>query len=210
MTRTDVLVTVLIVLLIFAFLLALLLPVLAASKRHASRINCFSNIKQVNLSFRIWEGDHDNLYPMGVSTSIGGAMECVAKGDVIRCFQRASNEMSTTKILICPNDTNRTYASNFDALKSTNISYFIGADATSETNPGLLLSGDDNFAIGGVSVKSGLLELPTNAPISWTTARHIKTGNFLLGDGSVGQSTTSFLRTAWKQTGMATNRLIIP
>src|ERR1700743_1472284 len=88
-----------IVIVCVAVLVAILLPVLAASKRGSSKINCFNNLQQVNLSFRVWEGDNNNFYPMGISTSIGGAMECVAKGDVIRCFQCASNEMSTTKIL---------------------------------------------------------------------------------------------------------------
>jgi hypothetical protein len=35
-------------------------------------------------------------------------------------------------------------------------------------NPQMILSGDDNFEISGVPVKSGLLELSSNAPISWT------------------------------------------
>jgi competence protein ComGC len=210
MTRTDVLVTVLIVLLIFAFLLALLLPVLAASKRRASSINCISNIKQVNLAFRIWEGDHDNLYPMGVSTSMGGAMELAARGDAVSCFRLASNEMSTTKIFVCPMDTNRTYASNFDALMGTNISYFIGVDATNEANPGLLLSGDDNFAIGGVSVKSGLLELSTNTPISWTATRHKFISNLGFADGSVAEVSASGLQSALQNTHLSTNRLAIP
>ena len=210
MTRTDVLVTVLAAIFIFVFLAAILIPVLAASKRSASRINCISNIKQVNISFRIWEGDNNDSYPMGVSTSIGGAMECVAKGDLIHCFLRVSNEMSTTKILICPNDTNRTYASNFDALKGTNISYFIGVDATNEANPGLLLTGDDNFAIGGVPVKSGLLELSANTPISWTSTRHKFRGNLGFADGSVAQVSGSGLQSTLQKTGLATNRLAIP
>ena len=75
-------------------LVALLLPVLAAAKRRPSRINCVSNLKQVELSFRIWEGDHDNKYPMAVPAINGGAMESVATGDLVNCFIVMSNELS--------------------------------------------------------------------------------------------------------------------
>jgi hypothetical protein len=74
----------------------------------------------------------------------------------------------------------------------------------------MLLSGDDNFEIGGVPVKSGLLELSTNTPISWTAARHKFVGNIGLSYGSVQQVTQSGLRQAVQQAGFATNRLAIP
>jgi prepilin-type processing-associated H-X9-DG protein len=210
MTQTDVLVIVLIVTLIFAFLLALLLPVLAASKRRSSRINCISNIKQVNLAFRIWEGDNNNFYPMGVSVTNGGGREAVITGNLFACFRAASNEMSTTKILVCPDDPNRTYASNFDALDRSHISYFLGADVTDEAKPNLILDGDDDLELSGSPVKSGLLELSSNAPISWTTKRHSFGGNIGFADGSVAKESSSDLRQALQNTGLSTNRLAIP
>jgi prepilin-type processing-associated H-X9-DG protein len=74
----------------------------------------------------------------------------------------------------------------------------------------MFVSGDDNFEIAGVPVKSGLQEISTNVPIIWTTARHNGAGNVLLSDGSVQGTTSSSLRTYWQQTGLATNRLFIP
>jgi prepilin-type N-terminal cleavage/methylation domain-containing protein len=76
--KAFTLIELLVVIAIIAILAAMLLPVLAAAKRRAQRINCVSNLKQVNLAFRIWEGDNNNLYPMAVSTSAGGALERVA------------------------------------------------------------------------------------------------------------------------------------
>jgi hypothetical protein len=55
-----------------------------------------------------------------------------------------------------------------------------------------------------------LLELSTNAPISWTSARHHFAGNIGLADGSVQQFTIQRLQNALQQTGLATNRLAIP
>src|SRR5580658_1985886 len=112
------LIELLVVIAIIAILAAMLLPVLAAAKRRAQRINCVSNIKQVNLAFRIWEGDNNNLYPMAVSTSAGGAQEkisCTANATpanympegMTNIFTACSNELSTTRILMCPSDNTR-------------------------------------------------------------------------------------------------------
>lgn len=219
------LVELLVVIAVLAVLVALLLPVLAAAKRRSSRINCVSNLKQVNLSFRIWEGDHNNKYPMAVSVTNGGAMETVATGDVVNCFRVMSNEMSVAMILCCPDDTNHTPTRSFGPdFNSSNISYFIGADAD-ETYPHRLLSGDDNFQNNGSPVSSGLFQFSTNAAIAWDSRRHdnvtrvpylrIPThhsycGNLGFADGSVGMFYTPGLRKAFVQSDVATNRLAIP
>ena len=164
--RAFTLIELLVVIAIIAILAAMLLPVLAAAKRRAQRINCVSNIKQVNLALRIWEGDNNNLYPMAVSTSIGGAQERIActannaanggyqPSGITNIFTCCSNEMSTTKIFYCPSDSSRGVASNFTELgilsptaagAGTNgISYFVCGDA-SETYPQMVLDGDRNI-----------------------------------------------------------------
>src|SRR5580704_2994727 len=122
--KAFTLIELLVVIAIIAILAAMLLPVLAAAKRRAQRINCVSNIKQVNLAFRIWEGDNNNLYPMALSTSAGGAMEaisCTANnnsgactlGGMTNIFEACSNELSTTRIVYCPSDNTRGTATNF-------------------------------------------------------------------------------------------------
>ena len=74
----------------------------------------------------------------------------------------------------------------------------------------MMLSGDGNFEIGGVPVKSGLLEISSNTPIAWSAARHKFAGNILVADGSVQQCSNSGLTNLLRQTGLATNRLAIP
>jgi prepilin-type processing-associated H-X9-DG protein len=121
-----------------------------------------------------------------------------------------SNELSTPIILACPRDTGRSGATNFaTGFNNANLSYFVGVDAE-EAKPQMFLSGDDNFAIGGVPVKSGMLQLLTDTPVTWTKARHKLYGNIGLADGSVQQLTADGLRQAFQQTGVATNRLVIP
>ena len=225
------LIELLVVIAIIAILAAMLLPVLAAAKRRAQRINCVSNLKQVNLAMRIWEGDNNNLYPMAVSTSLGGAQErisCTANNNsgtytaegITNIFTCCSNEMSTTKIFVCPSDSSRTYASNFTELgvppspgvagAGTNgISYFVCGDA-SETYPQMVLDGDRNIGttatapapainmIGGYSLGPGSSGNEAPGP-SWAWSAndlHLKVGNIGFADGSVAEESANGLENA--------------
>ncbi|MGH7977123.1 MAG: hypothetical protein ACREC8_10740, partial [Limisphaerales bacterium] len=149
---------------IIAILAAMLLPALAAAKRKAQRINCVSNLKQIGLAFRLWEGDNNDKYPMTVSYKQGGAQEYVYSSGITPgtynpsvVYMVMSNELSTPKILVCPSDT-RSAATNFSvggtygnefATNSENpstnyLSYFIGGDAI-DTQPQSILCGDRNI-----------------------------------------------------------------
>lgn len=194
-----------------AFLAAIILPKLVAAKR-VSGINCISNLKRVNLSLRIWEGDNNNEYPMLVSTNKGGGKEFIEAGDIADCFRAASNELSTTKILICPMDTSHTFATNFgNDFNNSHISYFLGADVTNDDNPAMILSGDDNFELHGIPVKSGLFNVTPGVLLGWSRDRHkYFCGNLGFADGSVSEVSTLQLQQALQQTGLATNRLAIP
>jgi len=203
-----------VVIFIVAFIAFLLVPAfLAPHEPKAPRISCQNNLKQLALAMRVWAGDNNDRFPMAVSVTNGGAMELMTTPDAWKVFQVMSNELSTPKVIYCPADTARgRSATNFTPDLKNHVSYFIGMDATL-ANPQSLLSGDDNLETNGVAVKSGLLELSTNALIGWTTTRHNGSGGsgvLLLGDGSVQSTTISGLRTYWRQTGLATNRLFIP
>jgi type II secretory pathway pseudopilin PulG len=204
MTLTEVLVVVVIV----AVLVGFLLPALAAWRKKASLISCVSNLKQIGLSFRIWEGDHAHLYPMSISTNFGGTLEYVASGGTFRHFQVMSNELSTPYILICPADV-RPLAKDFGStFGNTNISYFVGVDAD-DSRPQMLFSGDRNI-IGGTKLGNGILEFTTNQLVGWSSEMHNGVGNINLADGSVQMVTVTGLAKLLQQTGIATNRLAIP
>ena len=113
-------------------------------------------------------------------------------------------------MLRCPADKDRIAAKIFTTdFSAKNVSYFVGLDA--DTNhPNMFLIGDDNFAIGGVPVKSGLLRFSMNTPIAWTDERHFSAGNIVFADGSVAQTSLRGLQQAVQNTGAATNRLAIP
>jgi hypothetical protein len=215
----------LVIIVILLFLAFFILPAYISDDRPYSRMNCVSNLKQVNLSFRIWEGDNNNKYPMAVSVTNGGAREWIATNDVAACFRVMSNELSTPKILICPADFKRIPATNFDNdFNASHISYFIGVDAD-EAHPERLLCGDDNFQINGSLVGSGVLSLSTNTLLEWGSGRHDYPsrvpilgiplrhhffGNLGFADGSVAEVGDSGLQESLVQSGLATNRLAIP
>jgi type II secretory pathway pseudopilin PulG len=204
------LIEVLVIIGIVAVFVAILLPALSAAKRKASHFSCYMNLQMIYLANQIFAGDHNGKFPIQVSVTNGGAMELIVTGNVAAYFQVISNELSTPKLLICPVDTDRIAATNFTTdFNNSKISYFVGLDANTNS-PKVFISGDDNFEIGGTPVKSGLLEFATNAPISWSVARHHFAGNIGLADGSVQQLTTDDFQKSLQQTGFATNRLAIP
>ena len=200
----------LVVIAIVAILMAAFLPALMKTRAHPSQINCGNNLKQVGLSFQQWSLDNGGKFPMQVSVTNGGTMELISSGNVFLNFLVMSNELNTPKILCCRGDEERLPASSFTTnFDDANISYFVGVDAVG-SSPNMLLCGDDNLAMGSVLVKRGLLTLSANIQVSWTAARHKNKGNILLADGSVQGFSNSRLREALQNTGVATNRLLIP
>jgi len=212
------LVEAMIVVAILSVLVAMMLPQLRRRKHCSGGVSCGNNLKQVGLSFRQWALDNNDKYPMQVSVTNGGAMEWARQGIAWPVFQVMSNELSTPKILFCPQetDTNRFVALHFGSpgsqgafTNNQSLSYFAGLDAD-ETQPQMLLSGDSNLEIGGGRVRSGLVTLLTNRLVGWSAARHAHQGNVALSDGSVRGFSNLQLRQALTNTGDAANRIIIP
>jgi len=218
--KAFTLIELLVVIAIIAILAALLLPALAAAKRKAQRINCISNLKQIGIAFRLWEGDNGDKYPMAVSTLYNGAKEDIytagntgtqapAGYGLTNVFVVMSNELSTPKILYCPSDSVRSYTTNFTALNndSQNMSYFVCGDAA-ETYPQMILDGDRN--VGTVSTQNTPATTTNVLGVQWTGGwwawsavdMHLRVGNLGMADGSAQQVTVAGLQTAL---GAATN-----
>ena len=216
--KAFTLIELLVVIAIIAILAAMLLPALAAAKKKAQKISCVNNLKQVGLSFRLWEGDNGDKYPMAVSTNSGGALEnCQHQGAAAAayspgvCFQCISNQLSTPKVVFCPSDSIHTgYATNFttDLLGiPSKISYFVNGDAT-ENDPQMVMSGDCNIGNAattasstpaGIRYTSAQTSATTSAYNQWAwtaTDLHQSSGNIQLSDGSVQSVTINGLKTA--------------
>lgn len=205
------LIEVLIVVTVLLVLAAVFLPALMNSGPQRSlRIQCVNNLKQCALATRVWEGDNNDKYPPQIPGTNGGTMDFITGPNAWRHFQVMSNELSTPKVAFCPeeSDQNRFTATNFVNFGNSNISFFVGVDAT-ELNPQMILYGDHNIT-NGTPVKNGLLELTTNQLAGWTSEMHNKVGNVAMSDGSVQQVSSTGLRTIVENTSIVTNRLQMP
>ena len=204
-TRVELFITVACV----ALLALVFLPGLLRLERRSSRIGCVNNLKQIGLGFRTWAIDNEDRFPMQVSVTNGGTMELVASGRVSPHFEVMSNELSTPKILVCPNDRGRTYATNFGSdFTDSKLSYFVGVDS-SQTNGPSLLSGDRNLT-NKPEVGSRFVSVSTNGAIGWTKAVHGERGNLCFENASVGLFTNGNVNQIVRTLVPATSRLAVP
>ena len=189
---------------VMALVAMIFLPYLAGRHRPASRVKCVNHLKNVGLAFRIFATDNNDMFPAQVMASNGWH-----KIDVVNVYQWLSNELSTPKLLICPNDIRRQEAANFATMAAKHVSYFASLSA-SETNPATFLAGDRNLMTNGKAVGSGVFALTTNSALGWTKEIHVEQGNICMGDGSVQQFSNARLSQAVKDQEVGTNYLAIP
>ncbi len=193
-------------------ILLLLLLFLGGFRRTSekSRRNpCVTNLKNIGLGFRIFASDHQDRFPMQVSTNEGGSLEFVSQPfSAAKHFQTISNELSNPRLLVCPKDTSRKPAPAFTALNGSTLSYFVGVDAL-ESEPNMLLAGDRHIT-NGLRPNAGLLVLRTKFLTGWDNTIHRGFGNVAFTDGSVQQFASSGMNVVIRENPRATNRIAIP
>jgi prepilin-type N-terminal cleavage/methylation domain-containing protein/prepilin-type processing-associated H-X9-DG protein len=122
------------------------------------------------------------------------------------------------KWLVCPSDerSDSIYLKkSVSELADTNISYFVGINATLN-NPKSILAGDRNLQVDGLPAKPGLLDLTLKASVGWSEELHYSKststagGNILFADGHVDFLKSKAVNSAFQSQGLATNRLAIP
>jgi prepilin-type processing-associated H-X9-DG protein len=124
--RALTMVELLVVIGVIGILVALLLPVLAKRQAVRCQSSCESNLKQIGIAYRTWEGDYGNKYPqeliaagstnfplgsdptgyilnhpLPTNTAVGVSLPY---GFAYQCYQVMSNELNNPKVVLCPQD----------------------------------------------------------------------------------------------------------
>jgi len=181
------LVELLVVIAIIAILAALFLPALAQAKEKARRISCLSNLKQVSLAMHVFATDHDR-YPWRVETWEGGSH---GAQKVYYTFRAMADELDAPRVIVCPSD-RRPIATDWDALRDTNVYYFAGVD-TQEAKVSMMLSGDWSISGGGANQTCPIADVQgvvmgfkrADIPNAfWADKPHRRVGNVTLSDSS--------------------------
>jgi len=199
-----------------ALVTLLALPSMLKTRSSLRGIGCMNNLKQVSLAFHIWAQDNNDYGPTKIPSTNGGTMEWVTGGVVWPHFLVMSNELNTPKVLNCMADVARPVATNWATLTDSNISYFIGVDASLK-HPTMLLAGDRRITRDGTDLPLGLQMLDASQRLGWSEQHHahnafiqFRVGHLALADESVHRVDARGLLSLLKQSGAATNRLAMP
>lgn len=177
----------------------------AVTRTKTLKTDCVKNLKNIGLAYRISSTDCSDQFPFERSTNHGGTKELTA---VWQHFQVLSNELSTPRILICP-ETKTRPPKSWQSIRDTNITYFVGITAA-ETLPQSFLGGDAPLLISGLAPGTNLVSLTTNSDISFPNSVHRSVGNIVMGDGSVQQLSAARLKEQLRASGLETNVLLLP
>lgn len=186
------------------------------AKEKSGRVACMSRQKQNLQELTGFADAHGDKFPSAISVTNGGAMEPMAKGDVVPCYLTFTNGYRNSYSFLCPSDKSRLPVEPGQSLTRTNVSYFISLDATLSGSPASsILTGDRHLQTSGKSVAPGLFTLSTNNNLGWTSDLHginnrASGGVVGLVDGHVEWVSLSNLGKIVGRQTMPANRIVVP
>ena len=179
-----------------AVLAAMILPRLTRTKQGSEGLECRNNLKNVGLAHQVFAFDNARHFPMSLPVAEGGSRDWLVQDvpQLWRHFLVLSNELSTPRILHCPQDPQRQRAARFTVAPQAPtepifngdsfLSYFLALEAQ-PGDPVSVLSGDRNVSLLRFGLGSGRNRLPAQAQPGFTPELHQGFGNWVFGDHHV-------------------------
>ena len=182
------------------------IPAFAQGKPRSQQAICFNNLRAVGQAVMLFNVEHNQLDPWRELAANGGTRNHPSGLNDNAWFQFTwlSNGLTNPKVLACPSDALARPAKEYSqspnggmfngSYQNNAISYFIGLDSSALV-PNSVLSGDRNIkynSLGG-GCSSGVNPVadifPWQAsPTGWRSGLHGPSGNILLHDGRVEQT----------------------
>jgi len=163
----------LVVLAILALLAALLLPEIVRPHDGTQHFSCMSNQKQICLGLVMSAGDNDGKFPWQLSTATNGTLELITNGQAASQFQALEPYLKSFVCYLCPSDSGKVAATNYDHFTDLNVSYFVNVDAPTTTAT-TILTGDRKLVANGNPVRPGLFYYKTTSDLDWARGVHDK------------------------------------
>lgn len=216
---------------VITLLVTLVVEAVLHSKRVGFQTTCSNNQKQIALSFKMFAGDCEQIFPVGYFTSRAYRYPSNYNRAAWEYFRLASNELGSAKILICPKDVLRLtnavkgFTNTVDGLahparQNNSISYFLAMSAE-ETKPNTLALGDRNLALNSSAPfydSQGEVAVVVASNSVWRSSSkepfHKDEGFYALSDGSVQKADNARLQEALRLSrqsyGADANRFLFP
>jgi hypothetical protein len=200
---------VLLVLAVITFVVVMILPA-RSRPRGSPWISCLMNVKQIDLGFIMYAMDNNGKFAIQTSVTNGGTMEFLERNQTFPHYQKLSQFVGNTRVLVCPADKSRQTADSFQSLSDTNLSYFLNADFATNNPTTSIMAGERNLQADGQSVQHGTFAFLTKMALDWTPEIHRTAGVLGFADGHVQMCRATDLNSLMRQQGLTTVRLSVP
>jgi prepilin-type N-terminal cleavage/methylation domain-containing protein len=100
------LIELLVVIVITSVLMSILMPVLGKARSIAMRLKCAHNLKQIDLTIRLYTSDFDNIYPCATDPLPAGYWLWMGRGwrSVVSSYLGGNINEKNPSVLFCPED----------------------------------------------------------------------------------------------------------